>query len=111
MTDMSPVKLKVLGPVRVKGSADNDVATRITQPRLLGLLAYLALARPRGLHSRDTVIAMLWPEADQPAGRHALRNALHRLRVSLGDGVIVTARDGFLGLNCDRITCAALQLE
>ncbi len=82
----------------------------MTQPRRLAVLAYLVLARPRGLHSRDTLVGLLWPESDQPAGRHALRNVLHALRRALGGDVIVTAGDGMVGVNHDHVACDALEL-
>jgi DNA-binding SARP family transcriptional activator len=74
------------------------------------VLVYLVLARPRGLHSRDTITALLWPEADQTGARHALRNALHGIRQALGE-VIVTAGDGHVGVNRDLISCDAIALE
>ncbi len=83
----------------------------LTQPRPLAVLAYLALARPRGLHSRDTLLALLWPEATQAGGRHALRNALHAVRQALGEDVLVTAGDALVGVDPGRLACDALLLE
>jgi DNA-binding SARP family transcriptional activator len=91
------------------GDADAK-APLLTQPRRLAVLAYLVLARPRALHSRDTIVSLLWPEADQASGRHALRNALHGIRHALGD-VIVNAGDEQVGVNRDRISCDAIDLE
>jgi DNA-binding SARP family transcriptional activator len=76
----------------------------------LAVLAYLVLARPRGFHSRDTIIAMLWPEADKASARHALRNALHGIRQALGE-VIVSAGDEQVGVDRERISCDAIDLE
>lgn len=83
----------------------------LTGSRRLAVLIYLVLARPRGLHSRDTLVALLWPESDQAAGRHALRNALHSLRRALGDELIVTAGDGLVGADMSRIECDAILVE
>ena len=101
--DPSHIQLRLLGPVSVEPP--------INGARRLAVLVYLALARPRGLHSRDTLIGLLWPEADQPGGRHALRNALHALRQVLGQQVIVTSGDALVGLDPQRIDCDALALE
>jgi DNA-binding SARP family transcriptional activator len=60
-----PVHLRVLGPLRAEVVGDTPREARLTQPRPLALLTYLALARPRGPHPRDSLIALLWPEADQ----------------------------------------------
>ena len=103
-TPESPtITLDALGSLRLSGT--------LTGPRRLAVLVYLVLARPRGLHSRDTLIGLLWPESDQAAGRHALRNALHSIRQSLGDGIITTSGDALVGVDTSRITCDALQLE
>ena len=43
----------------------------LAQPKRLALLAYLASATPRGFHSRDTLLALFWPESDQERARNA----------------------------------------
>ena len=91
-------------------SGDDATTPLLTQPRRLAVLVYLVLARPRGLHSRDTLTALLWPEADQTGARHALRNALHGIRQALGD-VIITAGDGHVGVDRDLVSCDAIALE
>jgi Tfp pilus assembly protein PilF len=95
----------------VRGAGDPPTSSRVSQPRLVGLLCYLALARPRGLHARDTLVALLWPDHDEARGRKALRNALHGLRQQVGDGVIISAGDQLVGLDTNRITCDAHELE
>ena len=59
------IELRVLGvlEVRVPDAAD-ALPPGLTQPKRLALLLYLALAEPQGLHSRDRLLALLWPEAD-----------------------------------------------
>jgi serine/threonine-protein kinase len=96
------VRLRLLGPV------ESDPP--ITGPRRVAVLAYLALARPRGLHSRDTLTGLLWPDADQAGGRHALRNALHAIRRACGP-VIVTSGDAMIGIDRDLVECDALDLD
>jgi predicted ATPase/DNA-binding SARP family transcriptional activator len=51
----------------------------------LALLVYLALEQ-RHSSSRDTLLALLWPEADEEAARNNLRVALADLRRALGEG-------------------------
>lgn len=75
------------------------------------MLAYLVLARPRGLHARDTLVELLWPDADQLHGRHALRTSLYAIRRALGHDVIVTAGDSFVGVDPQYIVCDALACE
>jgi len=107
--DAARVRIQMLGTLHVT-TADRDAAA-VTQPRRLALLAYLVLAEPRGLHSRDTLMALLWPEATTNQGRQALRNSLHELRKALGDEVIVTAGHDFVGVASDQIECDVECLE
>lgn len=110
-TASDPTLLQLLGPVYLRRPDGSPLPRPLTQPRPLAVLAYLALARPRGLHSRDTLLALLWPESTQASGRHALRNALHAIRNALGDDALVTAGDGLVGLDPARVRCDALELE
>lgn len=48
------------------------------------MLIYLAIEQ-RHAHSRDTLLALLWPETDEAAARNNLRVALADLRNALGD--------------------------
>lgn len=105
------IALQLLGPVTVRRVDDSTAVSRLTQPRHLALLSYLALARPRGLHSRDSLIALLWPEHDPTQGRQALRNALHGVRRSLGADILVTVGDNLIGLNAELVQCDAWSLE
>ena len=107
---MSPIRLRDLGPISVS-SGEPGAGTVVTQPRLLALLAYLVVARPRGPHSRDTLIALLWPEADQASGRQALRNALHRLRSALGDRTIISVGENFVTIAAGAFTSDSLEFE
>ena len=49
--------------------------------KVLALLAYLAVEQ--GVHSRDKITALLWPESDEERGKASLRRALAYLRESL----------------------------
>jgi len=106
-----PFELRVLGPVTVRAASDPAEHSRLTQPRHLAVLCYLALARPRGLHARDTLMALLWPEHDAASGRRALRNALYSVRRALGSAAIVSAGDHLIGLDPARVACDAVRLE
>lgn len=111
--DAPPFHLRVLGPVTVTatGTELSAAPTLVTQPRPLALLLYLALARPRGLQPRDTLLALLWPEHDATRARRGLRNALHALRHALDPRAIITAGEGFVGLDTRWVSCDAHTLE
>ena len=51
--------------------------------KVLALLAYLAVEQ--GVHSRDKITALLWPESDEERGKASLRRALAYLRESLDE--------------------------
>lgn len=103
--------LQVLGPVALHRGAGVSSIPELTQPRPLAVLAYLVLARPRRLHSRDTLLALLWPETEQARGRHALRNALHLIRKALGEQALLTGGDALVGVAWEYLQCDALQME
>jgi predicted ATPase/DNA-binding SARP family transcriptional activator len=49
--------------------------------KVLALLVFLAVEQ--GVHSRDKITALLWPESDEERGKASLRRALSYLRESL----------------------------
>lgn len=97
------ITLRVLGPLEITRTADG--ARVATAPRNAALLAYLALAEPRGAHARDLLVTLLWPEADAAHGRRSLRNAVHALRREVGDGVIETVGKHQLRVDRARMRC------
>src|SRR6266581_1507351 len=51
--------------------------------KVLALLTYLAVEQ--GVHSRDKITVLLWPESDEERGKASLRRALAYLRESLDE--------------------------
>ena len=82
--------LRVLGALQLADPTGRDVEPVLAQSRRAALLVYLALARPRGPQRRDVLLAMFWPESETEPARNALNQALHFLRRSLGDDVVIT---------------------
>ena len=104
-----PLSVHALGALRVSLSAERSAP--LTQPRRLALLAYLLFAEPRGPHSRESLVALLWPESTTEQGRHALRNSLHAIRKAAGEGVIVTAGQDLVGVDRSLVACDVDVLE
>ena len=52
--------------------------------KALALLAYLAVTEKS--HSRDSLAALLWPDAGQNRARSTLRHHIWSLNQALGDG-------------------------
>ena len=71
------------------------------QRKALGLLAILAVAGKRGV-SRDSVLALLWPESDDERARTSLKQLVHSIRQQLRADVLLSSTE--LRLNPDRIT-------
>lgn len=84
MPEPRTIRLFTLGPPEVRM---DDSGVKLS-PKLLALLVYLAVASPRGVTRRDTLLATFWPDRDGSRARNALSQALHRLRKELGRRVI-----------------------
>lgn len=97
------IRFLALGAPDLHGDGMPEAATALSQPRVLALLAYLAIARPRGFHRRDSLVALFWPELDHDAARNALRQLVHRLRRAVGEDVVVSRGADEIGLDPARI--------
>ena len=103
----SNVSIQLLGPVKVEvGSVPLAVDTR----KAIALLAFLAMTRRPA--SRESLAALLWPDADGPDARAALRRTLSVLNAGLGVGALaidrasVALRDGATELDVRRFRAA-----
>lgn len=99
------IRLSLLGAIDLRGTGGEELRSVLAQPKRLALLSYLAIAHPSGFHSRDTLLALLWPELNQEHGRAALRQALYAMRQALGRGIMVTCGDGVIGLDHQHVWC------
>ncbi|MBL8988292.1 MAG: tetratricopeptide repeat protein [Gemmatimonadetes bacterium] len=104
------IQLDVLGTIdlRLDGA---PVRAVLVQPRRLALLTYLAVARPHGFHSRDRLIGLFWPDADQERARGSLRQALHQLRRALGEDAILARGEREIGINPERFRIDAARFD
>lgn len=75
---MGRLMLRLLGTPEVS-HAEHPLTLQTR--KVLALLAYLAVEQ--GVHSRDKITALLWPESDEERGKASLRRALAYLRQSL----------------------------
>ncbi|MGH7518615.1 MAG: AfsR/SARP family transcriptional regulator [Gemmatimonadales bacterium] len=104
-------ELITLGGIDLRGIAPAEPQALLSQPKRFALLAYLALARPQGIHRRSTLLGVFWPDLGAERGRSALRQAVHRLRRSLGDGVIRSRGDEEIRLDASLFRCDAVCFE
>src|SRR5207245_3007031 len=92
---------QTLGPVSLTDAEGHEMPALLAQPRRLALVAYLAVATPRGLHRRDAILTLFWPELAQQPARAALRQALRVIRGSRG-AVPTRCGDDALGVYIER---------
>jgi serine/threonine-protein kinase len=104
------LRLRTFGTLDLRRIGGDELRTVVAQPKRLALLAYLAIATPRGFHQRDKLLALFWPELDTERARAALNRAVYFLRRELGDDVIISRGDE-LGLDADRLSCDASSFD
>lgn len=105
------ISFQVLGRLELKRADGGALHSVLAQPKRQGLLAYLAVAVPRGYHRRDTLIGLLWPDRDDESARAALSKAVHHLRQALGAETVLSRGHGDVGLDWHRIWCDAAGFE
>ena len=98
---MEPLRLRLLGRPEVsRGGRPLEFRSRREQ----ALLYYLAAEG--GLHPREKLAALFWPESGEARSRAALRNALYGLRRALREG----AEEGASYLRAGRDSAVGLDL-
>lgn len=85
---MPDLKIHLLGPPSVRVDGD---PVHVDTRKAIALLAYLVLEG--GVHQRDGLAALFWPESDQSHARGALRRTLFALREGVGREWISADRD------------------
>ena len=101
------IRLRTLGTLDLTHSDGYELRAVLSQPRRMALLAYLAVAAPRGFHRRDHLFTLFWPEHDVERARSSLNRAIYFLRRELGDGIVLSRGADELGLNFERFWCDA----
>ncbi len=105
------IEFRTLGTLDLRDSSGSRVSAVLVHPKRVALLAYLAVATPRGFHRRDTLLGLFWPESSQEHARASLRKAVHHLRRALGKDVIVGRGDEELSMAPDLLWCDAVTFE
>jgi len=105
------VELRLLGPVSLRNEDGSFNNSFLTGPKRLALFCYLLLAKPRGFHRRDSLIALFWPDKGQKSARNSLSNMLYQIRDSLGNSIILNRGSEELRINRDLIWCDAIAFE
>jgi TolB-like protein/DNA-binding SARP family transcriptional activator/Tfp pilus assembly protein PilF len=105
------IEFRTLGTINLQRVDGGALQSVLAQPKRLALLAYLAVATPRGPHRRDALTGIFWPELDQTHARAALRKSLHYLRRSLGPDVIKVGGNEDVLLDVQELWCDAAAFD
>ncbi|BDP44324.1 XRE family transcriptional regulator (plasmid) [Deinococcus aetherius] len=84
----SSPRVRLFGPPRAECGAQVTHLTSLKEVALLGLLAV-----GRAEQTRESLLALLWPDSSPAAARKNLRNALWSLRRLLGEDALKTRGD------------------
>mgnify|MGYP001819036676 CR=1 FL=1 len=82
--------LQTLGSLSLRNEDGDEVSAVLSQPKRLALLVYLTLAWPRGVHRRDHLLTIFWPERPETQARNALSQSLSYLRHHLPEPIITS---------------------
>ena len=107
----SILRLRTLGTLDLRAPDGSELRSVLAQPRRVALLAYLALATPRGPHRRDQLLALFWPDQDQAHARNALSQAVFFLRNALGADAVVSRTADEVGLDLSTVWCDAIAFD
>ena len=92
---MESLTIRLLG---ISEISLGDQALSFPTRKVLALLAYLAVER--GMHSRESLMALFWPESPSSSAAASLRVTLSRLRQGLGQaGDVLNTKAGNIGFD------------
>jgi TolB-like protein len=104
------IELRTLGMTQVLEPGSRARSFHL-QPKRLAVLAYLAAAKPRGMHRRDSLLVMFWPEDDEQRARNALSQTVHAIRRDIGNQVLQTRGHELIGVDSTALSCDAVEFE
>ncbi|HUF30019.1 MAG TPA: tetratricopeptide repeat protein [Gemmatimonadaceae bacterium] len=105
------IRLITLGAVDLHTADGRTLQSLLAQPKRLALLAYLAMATPRGFHRRDTLLGLFWAESETERARHSLNQAVYALRRILGESVVTSRGSEEIGVDPSLLWCDAVAFD
>jgi len=99
--------LYLFGSVDLRTGDGSSAVRLLAQPKLVALLAHLAVPALGRFVRRDTLVGLLWPELDQAHARAALRKAIHAVRATLGADAFAARGDEDVALSAAAVWCDA----
>ena len=104
------ITLHTLGETHLSDDSGRPLGGAATQRRTLALLSVLAIAGDAGL-SRDKLVGLLWPRAEEERARHSLTQGLYAARRALQSDDLFVTTTSAIRLDFDRIACDARTFE
>ena len=104
------IRFLVFGSLDIRADDGRDLRSVFKHSKHAALLAYLAVSN-NGLHRRDRITALLWPDLDDARARNALSKAIHHLRRALGESVLLMSGNESVGLSAQEVWCDASAFE
>jgi len=105
---MPLLRLQTLGALSLHDRSGSAIPGQGSQRRRLALLAVLAASGERG-RSRDSLLALFWPDASQERARHSLEQLLYAIRTSVSDEAFIGVNP--ISLNAEAIRSDVMEFE
>lgn len=106
------IEFRTLGTVDIRVGAEGArLGSLLSQPKRLGLFAYLVLSRPGEGHEREALLELFWPNTSPSRGRRALSQSLYVLRQELGAEVMFGRHASQVGIDSSLVVCDAIEFE
>jgi two-component SAPR family response regulator len=99
------IKLRTFGEIELL--VDGAVAHAILSQRKALALCICLIASGNTAHQREALMAMFWPELPALRARAALRKALHHIRRSLGNDLLLNRGPHEIVVDRSRVRCDA----
>ena len=103
--------IRTLGSLSLVDSDGQEMTSVLSQPKRFSILVYLAANRPVGLHRRDSLLTMFWPEVPESRARNALSQALSFLRRNIPPGTLVSRGVDEVGVDPEKIQVDTLAFQ
>ena len=105
------IHLALLGNVELTSDGPVISDAPLRRSKRVAVLAYLAVARPRGFHRRDKVAALFWPELPTDRARAALRTTLSRLRDDYEAELLIGRGSEDIAVDNTKLECDVVQFD
>ena len=104
------LELHTLGGAYLADESGQALTGAASQRRILSLLAVLGVAGDSGL-SRDKILGLLWPDAEEERARHSLTQSLYAARRAVGSDELFVVTPTSIRLNFEIVGCDVREFE